>query len=264
VLSLRPPFSRSRLLTLLTRSQFPVINLTLSVSSPCRPTACPTLNHLPVLLAARSTCSSAMLHENLHLYVSNEAYTLVGDSEKAETLHIDRASNNISIFRQSSSRPRLSHTPAHLDPLPPRAATSTPPAKFDKEHTVFGLFGIVSLLRCEFAVSGVVDRRLTFVYPFASTSRLPRRHYQTQEGRHRPRLARIRRDRFRCLPHRTFEYRRAPRSARRSLPVGPPQEPPLLGAVLLYVWRIQCHDENAGAEDLEWKATLGDGAPLAW
>lgn len=44
------------------------------------------------------------LHSELRLFIANDSYTLVGDSEKAESLHIDRISNTISISGQSASR----------------------------------------------------------------------------------------------------------------------------------------------------------------
>lgn len=37
------------------------------------------------------------LHSELRLFIANDSYTLVGDSEKAESLHVDRVSNTLSI-----------------------------------------------------------------------------------------------------------------------------------------------------------------------
>ncbi|KDE05665.1 hypothetical protein MVLG_04036 [Microbotryum lychnidis-dioicae p1A1 Lamole] len=77
---------------------------------------------------------ASLLHEQLKLYVANDAYTLVGESEKPQTLVINRATNVISITPSSSI-----------------------PSKFEKEHTVYGLFGIITLLRSDYLV--VVTKR---------------------------------------------------------------------------------------------------------
>ncbi|KAK4049589.1 Phosphoinositide phosphatase sac1 [Microbotryomycetes sp. JL201] len=77
---------------------------------------------------------ASTLHSDLRLYISDDAYTLVGDSEKAETLTIDRASGNVSI-----------------------AAGNNPPAKRDSTQVVYGLFGIITLLQSDYLV--VITKR---------------------------------------------------------------------------------------------------------
>ncbi|KAI5478928.1 inositol/phosphatidylinositol phosphatase [Pseudohyphozyma bogoriensis] len=74
------------------------------------------------------------LHESLRLYIAPDAYSLVGESDKGETLHIDRNNGQLSIFPGSNA-----------------------PAKFDKEMQVFGLFGIVTLLKSDYLV--VITKR---------------------------------------------------------------------------------------------------------
>ncbi|GAA5900535.1 hypothetical protein JCM5296_005275, partial [Sporobolomyces johnsonii] len=64
------------------------------------------------------------VHQEYRLFISNDAYTLVADSDKPETLSINRASNSLS--------------------LQPGAV---PPSRCDQELQVYGLFGIISLLR---------------------------------------------------------------------------------------------------------------------
>ncbi|KAK4047513.1 Phosphoinositide phosphatase sac1 [Microbotryomycetes sp. JL221] len=74
------------------------------------------------------------LHSDLRLYISPDAYTLVGDSEKAETLTIDRASGNVSL-----------------------SLGNNPPAKHDSTQVVHGLFGVITLLRSDYLV--VITKR---------------------------------------------------------------------------------------------------------
>ncbi|GAA5879948.1 hypothetical protein JCM8547_008598, partial [Rhodosporidiobolus lusitaniae] len=62
------------------------------------------------------------LHDSYVLYVHDSAYTLVGQSDKPETLRLDRATNSLSI-----------QPGAHR------------PTRADQELVVYGLFGIVSL-----------------------------------------------------------------------------------------------------------------------
>ncbi|GAA5846460.1 hypothetical protein JCM11251_007836, partial [Rhodosporidiobolus azoricus] len=74
------------------------------------------------------------LHDSYTLYCSQDAYTLIGQSDKPETLTIQRAGNQISI-----------QPGAHR------------PARADQELVVYGLFGIISLLASDYLI--VITKR---------------------------------------------------------------------------------------------------------
>ncbi|GAA5922901.1 hypothetical protein JCM1841_003776 [Sporobolomyces salmonicolor] len=74
------------------------------------------------------------IHQEYRLFVSNDAYTLVADSDKPETLSISRAANSI-----------------HIQP------GAVPPPRCDQELQVYGLFGIISLLRSDYLI--VITKR---------------------------------------------------------------------------------------------------------
>ncbi|KWU45084.1 hypothetical protein RHOSPDRAFT_33333 [Rhodotorula sp. JG-1b] len=75
------------------------------------------------------------VHESYVLYVAQDAYTLVAQShDKPETLSVSRQSNSISI-----------------------QPGAIPPARADQELVVYGLFGIISLLKSDYLI--VITKR---------------------------------------------------------------------------------------------------------
>ncbi|KAM0750547.1 hypothetical protein T439DRAFT_325617 [Meredithblackwellia eburnea MCA 4105] len=78
--------------------------------------------------------STFHLHDNLRLFLSNDAYTIIADSEKPETLAINRGSNSLSLSNGANI-----------------------PTKFDKEVPIFGVFGILSLLKSDYLI--VITKR---------------------------------------------------------------------------------------------------------
>ncbi|GAA5985256.1 hypothetical protein JCM10908_002588 [Rhodotorula pacifica] len=75
------------------------------------------------------------IHESYVLYIAPDTYTLVGQSaDKPETLSIARHNNSISI-----------------------QPGAIPPARADQELVVYGLFGIISLLKSDYLI--VITKR---------------------------------------------------------------------------------------------------------
>ncbi|GAA6022279.1 hypothetical protein JCM10207_008913 [Rhodosporidiobolus poonsookiae] len=74
------------------------------------------------------------LHDSYTLYVSQDAYTLVGHSDKPQTLTVNRASNSLAL-QPGANRP----------------------ARADQELVVYGLFGIISLLASDYLI--VITKR---------------------------------------------------------------------------------------------------------
>ncbi|TKA51852.1 hypothetical protein B0A53_05204 [Rhodotorula sp. CCFEE 5036] len=75
------------------------------------------------------------VHESYVLYVAPDAYTLVAQShDKPETVSVSRQSNSISI-----------------------QPGAVPPARADQELVIYGLFGIISLLKSDYLI--VITKR---------------------------------------------------------------------------------------------------------
>ncbi|GAA6061613.1 hypothetical protein JCM10212_000955 [Sporobolomyces blumeae] len=74
------------------------------------------------------------VHQEYRLFISPDAYTLIGESEKPQTLTITRASNQIDL-----------QPGANL------------PSRCDQELQVFGLFGIISLIKSDYLI--VITKR---------------------------------------------------------------------------------------------------------
>ncbi|BGP26710.1 Phosphoinositide phosphatase sac1 [Rhodotorula toruloides] len=74
------------------------------------------------------------LHDSYVLYTTQDAYTLVGQSEKAETLTISRGANSFSI-----------------------KPGANPPPRSEQDLVVYGLFGVISLFKSDYLI--VITKR---------------------------------------------------------------------------------------------------------
>ncbi|BGP02525.1 Phosphatidylinositol-3-phosphatase SAC1 [Rhodotorula toruloides] len=83
------------------------------------------------------------LHDSYVLYTTKDAYTLVGQSEKAETLTISRGANSFSI-----------------------KPGANPPPRPEQELVVYGLFGVISLLKSDYLI--VITKRTKVATVFTS------------------------------------------------------------------------------------------------
>ncbi|GAA6022266.1 hypothetical protein JCM8202_001999 [Rhodotorula sphaerocarpa] len=83
------------------------------------------------------------VHDSYVLYASHDAYTLVAQSDKPETLAVSRATNALS--------------------LQPGA---NPPARAEQQLVVYGLFGIISLLKSDYLI--VITKRTKVATVFGS------------------------------------------------------------------------------------------------
>ncbi|BGP34362.1 Phosphoinositide phosphatase sac1 [Rhodotorula toruloides] len=83
------------------------------------------------------------LHDSYVLYTTQDAYTLVGQSDKAETLTISRGANSFSI-----------------------KPGANPPPRPEQELVVYGLFGVISLLKSDYLI--VITKRTKVATVFTS------------------------------------------------------------------------------------------------
>ncbi|GAA5975561.1 hypothetical protein JCM11641_003534 [Rhodosporidiobolus odoratus] len=84
------------------------------------------------------------IHDSYSLYISQEAYTLIGQSDKPETLTVNRAANSLAI------------QPGAIRP-----------ARADQELIIYGLFGIISLLASDYLI--VVTKRTKVATVFTTS-----------------------------------------------------------------------------------------------
>ena len=135
------------------------------------------------------------------------------------------------------------------------AAGASAPAKFDKEMPVFGLFGILTLLKCPYRLPQCTGRSLTRL---VAHSGLPRRHHEALAGRTRARDAHLCRDGLLRVPDRPLEHGIATWPPGRGVPARTHQGAPLLSPLLLHLRRLRCHEPPPGSGD-SWKGTVGVG-----